>query len=216
MMVKLITKNIRSAGTQMLKILAGYTIIGGLFIRQFYDWELYMMYGYITMSWIGSSIYFNEKKSLSEHFSLSLPVTRTSVVTSRYLTSLFIIVAGFSSWYLGAYCWDLIFDDGKELFHQITYIKVYFMATLFVTIQQSVSLPFTFILRPIGLGISFVLATAMPIIIIASIFAPYKNSYNPYFTENDLPIVILFSTAVILLPLLSITLSHKFYSQKDL
>lgn len=216
MMIKLIKKNIRSAGPQMLKILAGYTLIGGLFLRQFYDWELYMMYGYITMSWLGSSIYFNDKKNSGEAFSLSLPVTRSNIVNSRYLTSLFIIVTGFVTWYLGAYIWDAIFDDGKNLFGQITYVKVYFMATLFVTIHQSVALPFTFLLRPIGLGISFVVATVMPIIIISTIFAPYKNSYNPYFTENDLPIIILFSTAVILLPLLSITLSYKYYSQKDL
>jgi hypothetical protein len=214
-MITLIIKNIRSAGSQMLKIMVGYLIIGGLFIRQFYDWELYMMYGYITMSWIGSSIYFNDKKNTGEIFSLSLPVTRSNIVNSRYLTSLFIIVTGFITWYLGAYIWDLIFDDGKHLFFEITYIKVYFMATLFVTIHQSVALPFTFKLRPLPLGISFVFATIMPIIIIASIFAPYKNSYNPYFVESDLGWIILFSAAIILLPIISIQLSHKIYINQD-
>jgi len=216
MLVKLIIKNVRSAGPKMLQVLIAYVIIGGLFIRQFYTWELYMMYGYMTISWIASAFCFTEKKNTAEIFSLSLPVSRSKVVISRYLTSVSIIILGFFIWYLGAYVWDLIFQDDVNLFNKIMYIKVGFMATLFLTVQQSLFLPFSFKLNVIGMGITFVVATALPITMIATVFAPYKASYNPIFIQGDLPLVIFFLIIIVTLPVLSIALSHRLYDKNDL
>lgn len=217
MLTKLIIKNIRITGAKLLPFLIGYLILlGGLFIRKFYDWDVYMMCGYLIISYVASLIYFIEKKTSAEIFSVSLPVTRSMIVTSRYVTSLLIIFFGFTIWFLSAYFCDLILDDGITLFYDITYIKVGFMVALFVTIHQSVFLPFSFKFKVIKIGIAFVFATVISVALIINIFAPYKSSYNPYFIESDLGWIILFSISIITLPILSISLSYKLYNNHDI
>jgi len=217
MLTKLIIKNIRITGAKLLPFLIGYLILlDGLFIRKFYDWDVYMMSGYLIISYVASLIYFIEKKTSAEIFSVSLPVTRSMIVTSRYVTSLLIILFGFTIWFLSAYFWDLILDDGITLFYDITYIKVGFMAALFVTIHQSVFLPFSCKFKVIGIGIAFVFATVISVALIMNIFAPYKRSYNSYFVESEMGLIILFSAAIVFLPIISIFLSYKLYNRHDL
>lgn len=214
--INLISKNIKSGGSKLILPYIGYLLIGGLFIRQFYRWELYMMIGYLLMSWMASLPCFNEKKGDADIFISSLPVTRNHIITARYLTSMLIILLGFFIWYLNAYIWDTIYPDEINLFEKITYIKVGFMAVLFMTVQQSIFLPGFFSLKTIPLVFVFIISMALPVFLIATYFAPYKSSYNPYFTTGDLSLIIIFSVIIIAFSVLAFSGSRNLFNKKDL
>lgn len=205
-----------SSGKWILIILVTHLLIGGLFHIKYFRWHVYMMYGYILISFI-TSFYFNKEfKSEIKYFIYSLPLKRETVVYFRYLLSFILFVVCLSIWFLNGYLFDMLWDEKVTYFNEIYYSKVVFMALFFYVIQQSLFLPAAFVYRMQGIVISFVIGLSIAITTIPVIFYPYSYRYSRYFHQQDLGLITLLSMLMIFLITGSIYISHKLNINRDL
>lgn len=215
-MFKLVSKNIKARGVKFLLAIVTTVLLGGLFIIKFYSWEVFMMYGYMAISYLSSEYIMIEKKQSTELLALSLPVTRAQLIGSKYITSLIAVIIGITVWYLGAFFWDNIIHNDLTLIEKILYPKVFFMAMIFLFVHQSLFIALSVKLKQVGTIIAFVISTILGIWLIATWFAPYKRSYNPEFTIQDIDLIIGFTLLVLSLLSISIHYSLRTYKKLDL
>lgn len=216
MLIKLIIKNLKVGYTKFISGIILNAFLAGGFVLSYYDWEVFMMLGYLTISFHASFFIDIERRNGNEIFSLSLPCTRSSMIVSRYLTVFLIAIIGFIIWYSAAFVWDLILYDGHYVMQKILTPKVGLMATVFLVVNQSIYLPSTFKLEPIYMRIIFGIGLVISVFIIANAFGPYRATYNPTLTERDIPLIISFFLILTIMLLVSYNLSQKFYMHHDL
>ena len=211
MITQLILKDLRAYGFRMLLLFLGYLAIGGLFIFRFYQWHVFMMYGYLLISSLIAYFVLPEKFKNSEIMICSLPVTREMIVIAKFILTYIIIIAGLIIWFLNAYIFEFVFPNARTDFNQIFFPKVVFMALFFLILQSSLFLPSYFSMKKFGTIFMFIVSMVIAITSIPLLFNPYKYSFNPYFTQNDIPFVLILLFIVAFLHYLSIILSRKMY-----
>ncbi len=216
MILKLLIKNLKVSYRKSLPGIAANAFLAGWFIISFYDWEVFLMLGYLTISFHCAFLIDTERKNSNEIFTLSLPCDRKSIVASSFTTALIITLTGFIIWISAALFWDLILHDELILTVKILRPKVLLMASIFIAVNQSIYIPASLKLEQIYSRIIFGIALVISVIIIANVFAPYRASYNPELVSTDIPMVIFFLIFLGLLLTSSFYLSQKFYSDYDL
>lgn len=218
MIFKLVYKDLLAYKKLIAGIFLAHMLLAGVFTFRYYPWNIYVMYGYLIISFAGSFIYFSEKKSrvLGETLTCSLPVTRSSIVAAKYLTSAIITVIGIILWFLNAYIFDLIYTNAVTNFYQIAYPKVLFMALFFISIHMSIFLPAVFSFRIFGMVLTYVIALLAAVIPIPLLFYPYKNSYIPYFVAEDFLLITVLIILMVLVLFISVILSVKLYNKREL
>ena len=216
MIFKLVYKDLLAYKKLIAGIFLSHMLLAGVFTFRYYQWNIYVMYGYLIISFAGSFICFSEKKQNTETLTCSLPVTRSSIVAAKYLTSAIIAATGIFLWFLNAYIFDLIYTDAVTNFYQITYPKVLFMALFFLSINMSIFLPAVFRLRLLGLILTYSISLTIAVLTIPLIFYPYKSSYIPHFAAEDFFLISVLSVIMIILPIISLLLSLRIYNRQDL
>jgi len=216
MVGKLIVKDLRAYKTMCVSILIAYMVVGSVFIFKYYSWHVYMMYGYMLVSFVYSYIVFSEKNLSTELLIVSLPVTRSCIVTARYITVFLISFFGMLMWFLNAIVADMIYETHRTDIVLILSFKTVFIAVFFITVHQSLFLPSSFISNKMGSVLSFIASLTIAIMTVPFIFHPYKHSYIYYFQEADIPLITILSLIIIFLFITSVILSLKFYSKKDI
>jgi len=216
MIVRLIIKHLYAHKKIILLGLFAHLVAANVLLYRYYTWNVYMMYGYMVISFFSVYFMFMEKKGGNEIFTCSLPTNRFSIVSARYLTVLIIALAAMCLWFINAYIADLMYSYSRTHFEQIVYIKVLFMAFLFLTLCLSIFLPACFRFGIMGMIFTFIIALAIAITSIPVIFYPYKRSYSAYFTDADSYLVLVLALVMLTLPLISFLLSVKIYEARDI
>ncbi len=217
MIFKLILKDLKANYSSIfLRSFLPALIAGSVFVYRYYPWHVYMMYGYLMLTFASSIYLFTESKPANEVKTLTLPVNRTAIVLAKYVTSILIILVGLSAWIGNAWLAERFFPDARSEFQSIFMIKTIFMAVLFFTIHLSIFLPSVFRCRTVGMVMTFISALFLAILSIAEIFHPYCGSYNPVFEAGDLMQVLFLTLIILVAPLISGVLSVTLYKTKEL
>jgi hypothetical protein len=131
MILRLILKDVKAHGKTIILNFLALLILGNIFVFRYYPWHVYMMYGYLTLAFLGSFISFKAINKNIEVLTCSLPVRRSGIVTARYLISAIITFCGLALWYLNGFIGSLLYTDASTDFHPVAQSKVVFMALLF-------------------------------------------------------------------------------------
>ena len=212
----LVLFDLKAFRNSYLKVLTANLIATNLFHFRYYPWDVYFM----SVSMILAVLYYIpiyiEQKSKQEMIKCSLPVTRSDIVFSRYITSLIVISSGIFLFYTNAFVADFLYTNQTAYFEQFNHVKILYMITFLISIHGCIFLPSVFIFRLLGSIITFTIAIITAIIITVIIFHPDRNSFVHYFQpEDSFPILIL-STITVLLIIGSLILSIKLYKRKEL
>lgn len=188
MILNLVIKDIKAYWeTIFLRLMLPYILIGVLFSLRHYSWDVYMMLGYIIITAACSFFLFSDKKRNMEMLFCSLPVTRSDIVLARYLTSVVIIVVGFSFMYLNGYIASLINTNTVMDFSQTSNPKALFIVLFSFSIYLSIFLPSVFMFRVFGMTMTLISALTAVNVSIPLIFHPYSPSFSPQFEASDFP-----------------------------
>lgn len=213
MIPKLIIKDFKAySSTIFLRILLPM-LLGSIFVIQLYRWDVYLMFSCMYLCMASSGFLFTEKKKETEILMCSLPVTRSAIVTARYLISGLISILAIVLFYANAYVADFLYTDPATQFWQISNFKVLFLVLFFLAIFMSIYLPAVFGFRFMGMTITFAIAIIAAIFLVATIFKPWTTSFAPYLTQGEF---IILSLVIIALPFISFILSLQIYNKKDL
>jgi ABC-type transport system involved in multi-copper enzyme maturation permease subunit len=199
-----------------LLVLVSHTLLAGVFHIKYFEWHVYMMYGYILIAFL-TSFYFNKEfKEGTKYFVYSLPLSKETIVYFRYLISFLIFASVIGLWFLNCYLFNMLWEDQLTWFDQIFYVKVLFMATFFYTIQQSFFLPVTFVWRTIGITIWFILSLTSAIVWIPILFYPYSQRYESYFSTSDMGMILMLAIVMVGLMTVSIFVSRRLSLKRDI
>lgn len=182
----------------------------------FSQWNNYLMFCNLAILAAGSYYTFSEKKQNLHLLVCSLPVTRTQVVISKFLTTGIIIFIGIFIFLTSTYVNGLYLEKVAPLFDKLFHIKIAFMSICLYSIFFSIFLPATFSLRLSGMVITIIIAGVVSIYSYVVFFRPYRISFVHYFTPDDVWKILLISLLMISLLLLSIFLSGVIFSRKNL
>lgn len=213
MILKLMIKDFKAySSTIFLRILLPM-LLGSIFVIQLYRWDVYLMFSCMYLCLASSGFLFTEKKKETEILTCSLPVTRSAIVTARYLISGLISILAIVLFYANAYVADFLYTDPATQFWQISNFKVLFLVLFFLAIFMSIYLPAVFGFRFMGMAITFAIAIISAIFLVATVFKPWTRSFAPYLTQGEF---IILSLVIIALPFISFILSLQIYNKKDL
>jgi len=182
----------------------------------FSQWNNYLMFCNLAILAAGSYYTFSEKKQNLHNLVCSLPVTRTQIVISKFLTTNIIILIGIFIFLTSTYVNGLYLEKVAPLFDKLFHLKIAFMCICLYSIFFSIFLPATFLLRLSGMVITIVIAGAVSIYSYVSFFRPYRSSFTHNFVPDDAWKMLLISSLMIFSLLFSIILSIKLYSRKNL
>lgn len=217
MILQLIIKDLR-AYKQMIfiRILVLWLSFGALFFAHFYKWDVYMMHASMCIAFACTFFTFSEKYRNTEILTISLPVTKNQIVLAKYLTSLTIIVAGITIWYIIAFIASVLTGGTFIPFDQILKIKTLFIVLFFLCTHVTIFFPFYFSTRVIGLVLGFAIAFISAIALTAVIFLPYSRMYNHYFSNSDISFVVSLTALILIAFIVSINLSVFVYRRHQI
>lgn len=214
MILKLLLKDLIAYKNQIFfRTLIPMLFVTNIFNIRFYEWDVYFMMVCMVISASFSSFYFLEKKNSAEQLTLSLPTTRTKIVLTRYMLSIFIAAIGIFLFYLNAYLAEFIYANPTTHFLEINNVKVLLIALFFLSIVISIFLPAVFGFRVIGMTIMFAIAVIAAIFFVATMFMPWAKSFNPQLPQEQL---VQLSLIIITLTFVSFILSIQIYKKRDL
>jgi len=215
MILNLILKNfIVHKNLIYLKIILPMVLLSSYLIFRIDPMELYVTQGFMVIA-VASSIYcFMEDKY--NMLTCSLPVNRTAIVISRYLTSILIGFSGIIIWLLGAYFSDLIYTNIATDFQQVKSFKVLVIALFFLAVHLSIFLPVVLSLGRFWGIVTFFAAMGISIAAIIPTFIPGIGTFNPNFEIEEVFMYVLFGIGIVLLFCASLLLSIFFYNRKNL
>jgi ABC-2 type transport system permease protein len=183
---------------------------------QFSQWNHYFMFCNMVILAAGSYYTFSEKKQNLQNLVCSLPVTRTQIVISKFLTTSIIILLGMFIFLIATYINGLFLEKVAPLFDKLFHLKIAFMSIYLYSIFFSIFLPATFLFRLSGMVLTIITAVVVSIYSYATFFRPYRSSFTQYFVPDDAWKMLLISLLMIGSLLFSIFLSIKLYSKKNL
>ena len=217
MIWRLIWKDMRvMAAGPFLRIMPGGMLVGALVIFRFYHWNVYMVYGFILSATIAILHSVVEKGGLNEGFTASLPVSRSDIVSARYLSAALSFALCLGLWSLNGKAASLAFPEQAHAFNLAFTAKGGFIAFVFAAAMISLSLPASFAFEKTGLILAALAAGAAAISTIPLIFNPKEYSYVHFFLPSDLPMVAITGSSALLALLVSFLLSVRIYRTKSL
>jgi len=114
MIFKLILKDIKVYKTTIFfRILFLWLSAGAIIIFKNFSLEAYIGQACITIVFAHSIFLFNEKKRSAEIITCSLPISRSTIVLARYLTSGVITLLGILLWIIIATIADWIYSTSE-------------------------------------------------------------------------------------------------------
>ena len=116
-LISLVGKDLRIHGRKtFLQILPGSLILATIIIFRYYQWHVFMMYGYITASFAIIQYGLREAHVDNAVLTNSLPVSRKAVVLSRYLTGMLLFTVYLAIWYAAGRIDTYLFPNARTDF----------------------------------------------------------------------------------------------------
>ena len=217
MIVQLILKDISAFKiTIFIKTLLLWFVFSTLTFFRMSPPDGYIFHACMTIIFASSFFSFLEKYHNTEVLSCSLPSTKFTVIAARYLTTGVIAAAGIIIWLLMAYIGGLLYPDNGTGFNDIANPKILFIVLFTVAVHAAIFLPAVFRFNLIGTITAFVAAFIISLSAGVNILQSFKNIFVPIMeTENLIRSAFLIIFIIILL-ILSISLSVRFYRNRDL
>lgn len=217
MVIALTVKDMRAHGTLLfLRILPATLVIASLFIFRYYGWHVFMVYGYMAMSTALIQLGLQEINPSHRILTTSLPVTRLQVVLSRYLSGL--LIAGIYTifWYLTGIASSALFPNAMTDFSNALHLKSLVITYTFTVLFVSFYIPATFIFGQLGTILTTISALVIAISSVSVLFYPHVLSYVPVLLPSDRWFVFGLFPASALLLSISIILSVRCFTRKDI
>ena len=216
-MIKLILKDIRANKNILLFRIIIPMLIGGFFFTfPYLGWESYFMLACMVTIISGSAFYIWEKRKNIEMLTCSLPVSRNTVVYSRYLISLFFGISGLVIWGLNAWFADMTWEESATQFGNLFNLKILFMALFMMSVHFSIYLPSAFYFRHVGMILFIAISIMLSIVLTATFFIPDNGILNPNLEAEKAWLYIVLLAVMIILPWISIQISKYIFNKKDL
>jgi len=216
-LISLIGKDLRIYGRKaFLQILPGFLILATVFIFRYYQWHVFMMYGYITASLAVIQYGLQEAHVDNAVLTNSLPVSRKAVVLSRYLTGMLLFAIYLAIWYTAGRINTYLFPNATTDFSNALQLKSVFISTTYTVTFLSIYLPGTLIFRSAGVIATSVPAFLAAVISVPILFYPFEISYVPIFLPSDQIFIIVMSASLLAGLSASMLLSFYFFKKKNL
>ena len=216
-MLKLIKKDIRANSKVTLVRIVIPMLLGGNFITYPYlGWYSYFSLACLITIISGSVYSIWEKSKSVEILTCSLPVSRNTVVNSRYLASLIIAVSGLIIWGLNAIIADLIWAESATQISDLFNLKILFMSLFMILIHFSIFLPAVFQFRRFGMIMFIVYSIIISLFLTIILFKPDDGMFNPGLEVEKTFLYIVLLLVMIVLPWISLQLSKYIFNRKDL
>ena len=217
MIYKLIFKNLKAYNqTIFIRILLLWFFFSAAFFFRFFPWQVYMMHAALTIVFGASVFSLKEKNHHIETLTGSLPVSRTEIVISRYLTTAIISISGLLIWFAFSYIADFVYSNPATHFEQIFGFKPVLIILFFVLIHTGFFIPALFRFNILGTIVSFVIAMVIALCMTLLFFDPFSRSQTFNFASDDRLIMIQYVIILILFLFISFILSLKLFQSRDL
>jgi len=180
------------------------------------SWVPYIGIGCAAVSFVIGICFLNEKFRKIEVFMCSLPVTRTSILLSKYISAALIVITGFGIWFLMASLLNVAVSTAPDNFHLFLNPYTWLIIIFYFTILIS-------FLMPILAGLDRIIVIAVIILACAFIFIegfhyilPFIKTNQSVFEPQSFLLVLVLSLIIILSPYFSINVSARIFNNRDL
>ncbi len=174
------------------------------------------MHAALTIVFAASFFSLKEKNHQIETLTCSLPVSRNTIVQSRYLTTAVITVSGLLIWFVFSYVAELLYSDPATHFVQIFHFKVVLIILFFVIIHTGIFIPAVFKFNIVGTILLFIIAMIIALVLTLFCFDPFGGSLTTHFVDDGGLLIMSYTILMILFLLISFILSIRLYRRRDL
>ena len=216
MIVHLIAKDLRAYH----RMIIGNLIFGAVFINLTARLNPANLSGYVTQAavFIGVGIIvflFSEKLLAVHQLVLSLPVTRTTVVLARYLTSFVIALMGTVLWI--GFTWVSVETNSAMpfTFAEAMTPKVALIVAITLLGQISIFTPAYFRFGKLIGALFFPISMLIPLFFTVKILGVQSRRFVPEFTAADFPLYPIAGVMAVVAVALSFLLSRSIYKARD-
>lgn len=217
MLIQLILKDFRAhSRTIFILVLLLWMLGGSMMMHLDPQWQMYSLHASMTIACASTLYIFKEKNRQTEILTGSLPVSRRQIVLGRYAASGLILMAGMGLWLLIAYVSSLILEGNPSFFNMIFHPGPLIVPPFFQALTMSLFLPAAF---RFGLTGSIILFTGFGLFGIAITkigLRPYAGSVFYQWQQGVTCPLVWVGLIILVLPILSILLSIRLYSKRDI
>lgn len=218
MILKLVLKDIKVSWKTLMWWMLMSLMMSIFFIAVLESsWKMYVLIAPGQISFIIGVYAAQEKYRRGELLTCSLPVLRSSVVFSRYITAAVIAVIGIIIWSLNAYVLHSVFASTPGDFQLLAgnlfvLVIAVFYIVIFISLFLSIVNVFNAIWIFMNLSVGCLLVITLAIILIH----PSLDSYYRGSKIVDLPYLIILTLIAVTFFCMSIMLSQKLFNKRDL
>jgi hypothetical protein len=217
MLLKLVLKDIKATWKTLL-IWTLLCLAGSAFFMLIENsWKGYILIASGQISFIIGVYVAQEKGYGGEVLTCSLPVLRSSVVFSKYVTALAMAVGGIIIWIFNANLIHSVLPgtpDDFQLFAGNLFVPV--IALFFIVFYISIFLPMVNVFNAVWVFMNVSIGCLMVITLAIILIHPSFNSYYSGSKSADLPYLIVVALIASTVLCVSIMLSQKLFNKRDL
>jgi len=180
------------------------------------SWVPFIGIGCAAVSFVIGICFLSEKFRKIEVFICSLPVTRTSILLSKYITAALIAIAGFGTWFLAASLLNTAVSTAPDNFYLFLNPYIWLTIIFYFTILIS-------FLMPVLAGLDRIIVIAVIILACALLFIegfhyilPFIKANPSVFEPQSFLLVLVLSLIIILSPYFSLNVSARIFNKRDL
>lgn len=181
------------------------------------SWKMYISIAPLQISFIIGAYAVKEKTSKGETLTCSLPVLRSSVILSRYLTAAVIAVIGIVIWSLNAWILHSLLTSTPDDFQFLVgNLFVFVLAIFFMVIFVSVFMPILNLFNAPWVFMNIMIGSFIVIYLAIILIHPSLDAYFRGSKVVDLNYMIVVTFIATAFLLTSVFLSQKMFQNKDL
>jgi len=218
MILKLILKDIKMSWRTLLIWTLLCLLWSAFLIAILQDsWKMYISIAPLQISFIIGAYAVKEKSSKGEMLTCSLPVLRSSIIISRYVTAAIIAVIGIIIWSLNAWILHSVLTSTPDDFQfLIGNFFVFVLAIFFMIIFVSIFLPLLNVFNASWVFMNLMIGCFIVIYLAIFLIHPSIDSYFRGIKVVDLPYFLVMALIATAFFFTSIFLSQKMFQKKDL
>ena len=218
MILKLVLKDIKASWKTLMWWMLMSLMMNVFFIAVLeYSWKMYILIAPGQISFIIGIYAAQEKSRRGEVLTCSLPVLRSSVVFSRYITAAVLAVVGIIIWSLNAYVLRSVFAGTPGDFHLLAgNLFVLVIAVFYIVIFISMFLLIVNVFHAMWVLMNVSIGCLLVITLAIILIHPSFDSYYRGSKIVDLPYLIILILIAVTFSFMSIMLSQKLFNKRDL
>jgi hypothetical protein len=218
MILKLVLKDIKASWKTLMWWMLMSLMMNIFFIAVLENsWKMYILIAPGQISFIIGVYAAQEKCRRGEVLTCSLPVLRSSVVFSRYITAAALAVAGIIIWTLNAYFLHSVFASAPGDFYLLAgNLFVFVLAVFYIVIFISMFLLIVNVFNAMWALMNVSVGCLLVITLAILLIHPSFDSYYRGSKIVDLPYLIILTLIAAAFSCMSIMLSQKLFKKRDL